>query len=150
MITPARYIGSLGFIIARQAVISLDAEFVNYASAKLKSSDYSFITENNNIANEYTWGYNLRGGMEYNYANLAFRAGAAYYSSPYKDYKDRYTVSYNAGVRIRGEYLYVDFNYSLINKKYSYYLYKLENIPADAINANQSANYFTTTIGVRF
>ncbi len=150
LITPARYIASLGFVIAQQAVVSLDAEAVNYASAKLKSSDYSFITENNNIASLYTWGINLKGGVEYNFGIFAFRAGAGYYSSPYKDYKDRYAVSYNAGLRIRGEYLYVDFNYSMLQKKYGYYLYKLQDTPADAINANQTANYFTTTLGVRF
>ncbi len=150
LITPARFIGSLGFVIAQQAAISLDAEAVNYASAKLKSSDYNFINENHNITDTYTWGINLKTGVEYNFGIFAFRGGVSYYSSPYKNDKNKYAISYNSGIRIRGDYLYVDLNYSLMNKKYSYYMYKLPDQPVDAINANQTMNYFTATVGVRF
>ena len=150
LITPARYIASTGFILARQALFSLDVEAVNYTSAKLKSSDYNFINENNNIKDLYTWGINLKSGMEYNYGIFAFRGGIGYYSSPYKKLKDKNGISYNAGIRIRGDMMYVDLNYSFINKKYSYYLYNLENRPVDAINVNQTLNYFTATLGVRF
>ncbi len=150
LITPARFIGSLGIVFSQNGILSLDIEGVNYGSARLKSDDYNFTTENNNISNLYTWGLNIRGGIEYNIGIIALRGGVGYYSSPYKTDKSLYAINYNGGVRIRGESLYLDLTYSLLQKKTVIYPYKLEDKPVSAINANQSLNYFTATVGVRF
>ena len=150
LITPARFIGSLGFVFMQHGSLSLDVEGVNYASARLKSEDYNFNTENKNIADLYTWGLNLRGGIEYNIGIIALRGGVGYYSSPYKSDKSQYAINYNGGIRLRGESMYLDLTYSLTQKNAVIYPYKLTDKPVSAINANQSLNYFTATLGIRF
>jgi hypothetical protein len=150
LITPARFLGSLGIVFSQNGALSLEFEGVNYGSARLRSKDYKFVTENSNIENLYTWGLNVRGGVEYNIGMVAVRAGAGYYSSPYKSDKSRYVMNYNGGIRVRGESLYVDFTYTLMQKNIKIYPYKLTDKPVSAINANQYLNYFTTTVGIRF
>jgi len=150
LITPARFVGSFGVVFARNGLLSLDVEGVDYRSAKLKSSDYAFVTENSNIQNLYIFGLNVRGGVEYNLGILALRGGVGYYSSPYKSDKDKFVMTYNGGVRIRGDKLYLDLTYSARTGKTTIYPYKLSDKPVETINANQTLSYFMATVGMRF
>ncbi len=151
LITPARFISSFGFIFNQAGLFSLDVEAVNYGSSRMRSNDgYNWYNVNNAISTMYKWGINIRSGLEYNLGAVALRGGVAYYSSPYKDDKSIYTLGYNGGVRIRGERMYLDLTYSLLQTKERYYLYNINNTPAITINANNSFNYFTATLGLRF
>ncbi|MDD2387164.1 MAG: hypothetical protein PHP52_10335 [Bacteroidales bacterium] len=153
--TPFRANGSLGFIIAKQALINVDYEFVDYNMARLRSNEYAFYDENTNIRKEYKNAHNIKLGFEYRYGALSFRAGGAYYDSPYKSdhaNKDAYTFVYTGGIGIRGSSMYFDIAYAMVNNKNYYYMYEgVDNnntSPATLLTKNQ--NRIITTVGFKF
>lgn len=151
--TPFKANASLGFIVKQQALINIDYEYVDYTMAKLRSYDYGFFDENDNIRSEYKAGHNVKVGMEYRYGPFAFRAGGAYYDSPYASNhinKDAYTLVYSGGLGVRSDNVYFDVAYSFISNSNYYYMYESANVvsPATEILKNQSR--IVTTIGFRF
>lgn len=85
--TPMRATFSGAFVIAKKGLISIDYEYVDYSSAKLrKASDgYNFTNENQEIVEAFQSVGNIRLGGEYRATNnLSLRAGYEYYPSAYK------------------------------------------------------------------
>lgn len=84
LITPGRLNLGGSILIQKFAIINFDYERVDYTSGRLTSQGFAFSNQNaiakasfNNNANNY------RIGAEINAANLKWRAGFAYYDSPY-------------------------------------------------------------------
>ncbi|MDD4150300.1 MAG: outer membrane protein transport protein [Bacteroidales bacterium] len=154
--TPFRANASLGFIIAKQALVNIDYEYVDYSMSRLRSNDYAFFDENTNIRKEYKNAHNIKLGLEYRYGPLSFRAGGAYYDSPYKSEnhpnKNSYSLVYSGGVGIRGEFMYFDIGYAMVTNESSYYMYQgdiaANTSPVTDISKNQSR--IITTIGFKF
>lgn len=81
--TPLRATFSGAFVIAKKGLISIDYEYVDYSSAKLRDSD--FIDKNQEIKESFKSVGNIRIGGELRATdNLSLRAGYEYYPTAYK------------------------------------------------------------------
>lgn len=129
--TPWRAMGGVSFIfgtdpdVSRQhGFLTLDYEFVNYASARFRFNNSDATAEDKNYAdglnqslsNMYKGASNIRLGGELKFNILAVRAGASWMGSPYKnsDIKGD-QMRYSAGIGIRNRGIYADLTYVYSN-----------------------------------
>lgn len=151
--TPFRAIGNLAFIINPQILLSIDYEFTDYTQARLRSNDYAFFDENDNIRDYFKEGHNVKAGVEYRMGPVSFRLGAAYYDSPFKSTninKDYYTMVYSGGIGIRGQHSYFDIGYSyLANEKY-HFLYQGYDVDSPVALIKQNQSRLVMTMGFVF
>jgi hypothetical protein len=151
IITPARAAASVCYIYKKLAAVNADVEFVNYASARIRASDYSFDQINLLISSKYKSAVNVRLGAEFNVRPVVIRVGYASYGSPFGQSftgnQVRNTIS--GGVGFRGpRNAYVDFGLMYTYWKEDYYLFD-----GHYVNPTQITNsvvYFTATLGVKF
>ncbi|MDD3740620.1 MAG: hypothetical protein PHH30_05205 [Bacteroidales bacterium] len=151
--SPFRANGSLGFIIAKQALINIDYEYVDYSLARLRSADYGFFDENDNVRNEYKASHNVKLGLEYRFGPLAFRAGGAYYDSPYStDHINSGSnfMVYSGGLGLRSDYMYFDVSYSYISSNNTYFLYEGFGVNSPATDITMARSRIVTTLGFKF
>lgn len=150
LITPMRAIGSIGFVIKKMALIGIDYEFVDYTSATLRSGKYKYLTENSAIRNKYVGGNNIRFGTEWRLQPLSIRAGAAYYSSPFKNGvgNNGSRIDYSGGIGFRDANFFLDFSYVLSQTKDHYYFYDA-SITSPSVNNSKSSS-FLITLGFKF
>ncbi|HNQ68049.1 MAG TPA: hypothetical protein PKN32_06715 [Bacteroidales bacterium] len=151
--SPFKANASLGFIIAKQALINVDYEYVDYSLARLRSFDYGFFDENNNIRNEYKASHNVKLGLEYRFGPLAFRAGGAYYDTPYTsghiNSGSNYLV-YSGGMGLRSDYMYFDVSYSYISGNNTYFMYEGYGVNSPATDITMARSRIVTTLGFKF
>ncbi|WP_321345929.1 outer membrane protein transport protein [uncultured Draconibacterium sp.] len=84
--TPLRATFSGAFVIAKKGLISIDYEYVDYSTAKLRKGGdgYNFTDENQEIKDAYKSVGNIRIGGELRATNnLSLRAGYEYYPTAY-------------------------------------------------------------------
>lgn len=154
--TSWRSVASMGFIIGRSALLSLEGEMVQYPRAKLRASDYNFQQENETINLIYKQStFNLRAGGEWRYGPFSVRGGFSLYGSPFEtefvDSKtDQTTVSYSGGVGYRGKKYYFDLGYVNTERGEAMRAYSLqsENTPFSTIQ--RTDNRVLATFGWRF
>lgn len=151
--SPFKANASLGFIIAKQALINIDYEYTDYTNARLRSTDYGFFDENDNIRNEYKASHNVKLGLEYRFGPLAFRAGGAYYDSPYSaghiNSGSNFMV-YSGGLGLRSDYIYFDVSYSYISSNNTYFLYEGYGVNSPATDITMARSRIVTTLGFKF
>lgn len=152
--TPFRAIGSLGFVIQKTALVSLEYEFVDYSLIKMSSQDAGeFSDVNNSIRTNYTAASNVKVGLEYAYGPFRLRAGGGYYGSPYASSsanKDAYKVGYSGGFGIVDKKVYFDLAYSHISGKENHYLYSPDVAAVQPASITTNNNQIVATFGVRF
>ena len=153
LITPFRFIESVGFQIKKFALINIDYEFANFSKIKLDddevsmpensiSNDEKFISDNFSVKQK------LRLGAELRFGPLYFRGGGAYSTSPYED-KQGNIVSFSGGLGYRENNFFIDLAFVRSMYQYDYDTY-------DWPYGNQLAqidNYFNNfilTAGVKF
>lgn len=152
--TPFKAIGSFAFIIKKQALLSIDYEFVDYTTMRLRADDYDFDTENEAVQTSYHATGNIKAGLEYKYNNFSFRGGYALYGSPYESSqinKDAYHTSYSAGIGLREKEFFFDVAYVYTTSSMKYYMYDpsvVVNTPEANIESNFSKILFT--VGFRY
>ena len=85
--TPLRAVFSAAYVIGKKGLISVDYEYVDYSTSKLRNggtNDYQFTDENNDIAEAYRSVGNLHIGGEYRLTNnFSLRAGYENYPSAF-------------------------------------------------------------------
>jgi hypothetical protein len=144
--TPMRAMGSLAIVIGKHGFVSADYEYVDYSTARLRSDDYDFFDENEDVRTRLGSANNLRFGAEYKYNVFAFRGGTSFYGSPYKNETTRGArMGYSAGLGIREKNYFLDFAFNHQLAKDDFYLYQ----GAMAENTYKS-NQFLMTLGFRF
>lgn len=130
--TPGKWIGSVAVILGKKALISLDAERVDYSSAKFRNlsiiNDAGLIATNEGINNYFNAAYNFRAGAEYKIIPaIAVRAGYSFNDSPINEGilpVSSKISTYSGGVGYRSKNYFMDFAYSYIApSSYNYYLY---------------------------
>jgi long-subunit fatty acid transport protein len=95
LVTPMKAIVSGALVVGKAGLISVDYEFVDYSTAKLKngSDGYDFFDENTGITEAYKSVGNLHVGAELRAnKNFSLRGGYEYFPSPYKE---SYVENYN-------------------------------------------------------
>lgn len=148
--TPMKLMGSMGFIVAKKAVIGLDYERVDYASASLNSSPNVFIDENTAVRAKYKAANNIRAGVEWRLDPFSLRAGYALYGNPYSSGVniDASRSSYSGGFGIREKAYFIDFAYVYTKSAENYYLYDASLVnPAKNTMASSG---FLVTLGFRY
>lgn len=148
--TPMKAIGSMGFVIDKKALVNIEYEYIDYSTAKMRSSDYSFIDENSNIRNYYRATSNIRVGAEYRMDPLALRIGYALYGAPYGSNINNSGTrsSYSAGVGIREKSYFVDIAAVYSTQRENHFFYD-PALTAPSENTKNSLN-FLCTLGFRF
>ncbi|MEP7167939.1 MAG: hypothetical protein ABI855_01080 [Bacteroidota bacterium] len=150
--TPFKALGSAAFIYKQLGVLSFDYEFVDYTSAKLHASDYTFHDENTIIRDSYTQQHNLRAGIEYKYGIFSFRAGTGFSTGVLKSSvsstsTDQHKTMYTGGLGIREERY---FGYAYTQSNEFYRPYTLANESVDGAFSKIKDHKFLLTVGFRF
>ena len=122
--TPYRLNASAAFIFGNYGMITADYEFVDYSKMKASSYDYNYSGFNEYIRSLYGPTSNVRVGGEWRWQSLCFRAGYAFYGSPYGIEKtDLRTDSYSCGLGFTHHRFTIDAAYVFSQRKNSYQLY---------------------------
>ncbi|MFH2144295.1 MAG: hypothetical protein ABIJ97_17845 [Bacteroidota bacterium] len=151
--TPFRAIGSLAFVIKKAAIISVDYEFVDYSMSRLRATDYSFLTENNTIQNNYTYAGNIRAGLEYRFGPFAVRGGYAMYQSPYNSAEvdnDGMLSAISGGFGIRDKDFFFDIAYVYTMMNENYYLYSPNVVTISPASIDYTSSQIMATVGIKF
>jgi hypothetical protein len=149
--TPWKAMGSASVVLWRAALISIDYEYIDYTTAKLKSREYRFTDENRNIREVYTQTHNVKLGSEVRLGLFALRAGFGYNMSPYADdINDGEKFSYSAGFGFREKNFFVDMGYVRTASKQDYYLYGTQNVQVNPSENKYYTNNLLLTLGFRY
>lgn len=164
--TPARLIAGLGFIMGSNGLFNIETEFYNYASAKLKASDYAFIAENTNIAKLYKSVIILRMGVEFNIPDKTqkgvfyrVRFGYANYPSSFSSKAagidpilKKATNMLSGGFGYREKDYYIDFALAYGNSSNYFVPYATTGnlFPSSSVTNKQNKIGFTVTMGFNF
>jgi hypothetical protein len=147
--TPLRATGSLAFIIKQYGLISVDYEYVDYTSGRLRATDYDFFTENEAVSQRFRAASNLRIGGELRLMQSYYiRGGYALYGSPYaaeEPNAGKNLNTFSAGVGYRDQNYYIDFGFARSTWDQTYFLYGSNS--ADVANVQSR---FSATLGFRF
>lgn len=150
--------GSFGasYVIAGQALISADVDFVDYSSIRFSSNDggdISTIMDNNtSVRNNYKSAINYRIGGEYKLDNLSLRAGYGLNGSPYKTDDDKVydTKIYSGGLGYRVNNYYVDLTYQRVETNNDFSPYTLSSGKEPIAQVKNTKNNVFLTLGLRF
>ncbi|MGE5395467.1 MAG: OmpP1/FadL family transporter [Candidatus Saccharibacteria bacterium] len=84
--TPMKFIASGALVVGKAGLVSVDYEFVDYSTAKLKNgTDYNYYDENQTIKNAYKSVGNIHLGAELKLdPSFSLRGGYEYFPSVYK------------------------------------------------------------------
>ncbi len=149
MTTPLKAVGSVGFIIKKQGLISLEYEYTDYAMARFSAPGTDYSNTNKDIKDYYGAGHNFRGGIEWRFGPVSLRGGYAYYGSPYQNNLNNASRRLlSAGLGFSTGDFVVDFAY--VNTKYSedYYFYSFPDL--SPVNNSFSENRVVATVKFRF
>jgi hypothetical protein len=151
--TPFRATGSVAYQFGKRALLSVDYEFVDYATARLRrgEDDYNFNSENDGIKDIYRKTGNLRLGGEYRLGAISLRGGYAYYGSAYAKSEANKDASYSlisAGIGFRQKKFYMDFAFTHMMHEEQYFMYPSTNIVPSVNDSN--IDKFMTTVGFEF
>ena len=151
--TPFKANAGMSFIIKKSAIISVDYEYIDYSTARLRASDYPFYDENNAIETAYIATGNIKAGIEYRFGPLSLRGGYALYGSPYRSdlsNSGASLTSYSGGFGVRSDNMFFDLTYIYTQKSENYFLYNPENIPVNPSNVTFNTNRIVATLGFKF
>jgi len=83
--TPWQFSSGLAYRWGKKAIITADADYIDYSSATIGSTEFSPLGDNNAVKEFYQSAINWRIGGEYRLLETwRIRAGYAFYGSPYK------------------------------------------------------------------
>ena len=150
LFTPQKFIGSMAFIINHRGLFSLDADIMNYGKAKFDCTDYDYSSVNQETKGTYKTTMNFRLGTEWQYKNVYFRGGCAYYGSPFGLGDNCNSIKKaSCGLGIQAdEGILFDFAYEFSHGKQAYTLYAYENI--EPIYQTLNRHVFVATMKLKF
>jgi long-subunit fatty acid transport protein len=151
--TPFRFIGGVAFQVKKFAVISVDYEYIDYSSARLKdgSDGYNFNGENNIIQDAFKSTSNVRVGAEFKLGMFQLRGGFAHYGKPYvagEMNKDSNYSFITGGVGLRTRSFFVDLGYQYGLHEEKYLMYNMTELEETSLKSNPSK--VMLTFGYRF
>lgn len=164
--TPYRVIGSLSYVIRetediskQRGFITADFEYVNYKASSFSvdnqngnSSDKDYFNQlNNTIDQAYKGAFNFRVGGELKFTTLMFRAGAAYYSNPYKNIQGEKGSKLNlsGGLGYRNNGFFIDLTYIYALHKDVNFPYRLQYAPSPVASLKTGRSNVLLTVGFK-
>lgn len=164
LLTPWRAILSGSFVFGGQqnikqqkGFISADIEYVNYKGARFSTSDQgdfagkNYYTSLNDVLRDYYKGaINARLGGELKFNFFAFRAGAAYYGSPYSDAVLKANLlSASTGIGYRNHGYFIDLSYTQFFNKDVNFPYRLNDMANTFAAVKNNKSKAMLTIGFK-
>lgn len=160
LVTPWRGVISAAGIIGKNGFITVDYEYVNYASARYNFDDLDSRYQdevNNGIKNMYKGASNIRIGGEARFDIVMARLGFGYYGNPYQDATmGSKTLTYSAGVGFRFDNVFLDLGFMHTAKETKEQPYTLAypqpigDIWVPSANIKSSFNNVALTVGFKF
>ena len=161
--TPWKSTASLGVLFGKIGFITAEAEYLNYASAKIRFSTPDSISAtriqelklyesqlNDNIKALYKSALSLRVGGELALDAFRLRAGVNLIGSAKQGETGNRTI-YTVGAGVRGEKMYLDLAYRFENQKFLYQPYlTAEPSRQPNVDVSSNSNNFIMTLGFRF
>jgi len=165
ILTPFRAIASASYVFRQvadtkkqRAFISADIEYVNYSGARFSTTGNNNSTDlqnyyalvNSAIKDYYKGNVNIKLGGEIKFDPWMFRAGLAYYGSPYADNTlkaNRFVTA--AGIGYRNNGIFIDLTYSVTFNKDVNFPYRLNDVPNTYANQSGSRSGLILTFGVK-
>lgn len=156
--TPFKSSVGASYVIAGQAIISGDVDFIDYSSTHFSdnggNSDnrQKIYYQNQDIKDTYKSAVNYRLGGEYKISNLSLRAGFGLNGSPVKgdDQKIFETKYYTGGIGYRFDQYYFDLAYQRVNTQNTMSSYSLSDFSEPYATTKNGLNNVFLTFGVRF
>ncbi len=149
VITPFKAAGSLALIFKQYGLISVDYEYIDYSTGRLRSTDYDFFTENEAVTARFKPASNLRiGGELVVMGSYYVRGGYAIYGSPYVSGEPNAGKNLNifsGGVGYRDKQYYFDLGFAHAGWEQSYFLYG-----SNAADVTNGQTRFSATLGFKF
>ena len=167
LITPYRIIASASYVLReiedvkkQKGFLTADIEYVNY-----KASSFQPDTQNQNdqttkdylkslnkaIDNAYKGAFNFRLGGELKFTTIMVRAGAAYYSNPYKNIAgekgNRLLLSGGLGYRNKGMFVDLGYVHNIIKDVHA--PYRLQSTPFSIANIKGMGGNLVLTVGFK-
>lgn len=154
LITPFKTTGSLGLQFGKLGLLSIEADYMNYASMRLREGyeGYNYYNENSEITDAFRNTVNVRTGGEIRFDKISLRAGFAYLPSPYKKgelNEKSNTMNISGGLGIHDKNFFIDLGtvYVIHDEKYNLYT---DPGGSNIADLNISNFRLLTTIGFRF
>ncbi len=161
--TPWKGLASMGILLGKNGFVTAEAEYVNYASAKVRfdtpdsigSSRIQELKEyenkvNNKIKDTYQSALNLRFGGELVFDIFRVRGGINLLGNANKNEK-AFRTAYTAGAGVRGENVYFDVAYRFEKQSYVYQPYiTAEPARQPDIDVSSAQHNFVATLGFKF
>ena len=123
--TPYRLNASAALIFGNFGMITADYEFVDYSKMRASSYDYNYSSFNKFIRETYKSTSNIRVGTEWRWQTMAFRAGYAFYGSPFgMSRTELRTNSLSCGWGFTYHRFTLDLAYIFSQRQNSYQLYE--------------------------
>jgi hypothetical protein len=125
--TPFKATASAAIIFKQFGLISVDYEYVDYSSGRLRASDYDYFSENEAVAMRYKACSNLRVGGELRLMGSYYiRGGYSFYGSPYVSDEPNAGKNlnyYTGGVGYRDNTYFIDLGFGRAVTDQTYFLY---------------------------
>ena len=148
--TPMRLIGSLGFVIGRQALIGIEYEHLDYGRMRIGGFDPDFDLDNDFIVDNYRTGGVIRAGGEFRLDPVILRLGYNYTMTPFNTESlaaQKFSGhTFSAGLGFVLGTTTIDLAY--VNTRRSYEMMPYTNMPWNQYNL--SGHQFKVTFGWRF
>ena len=147
--TPYRLNASAAIIVGNFGMITADYDFIDYSKMRASSYDYNYSSFNKYIRDTYSSTSNIRLGTEWRWQTLAFRAGYAFYGSPFGFDKTDYRMnSYSCGFGYTYHRFTIDAAYVFSKRHNSYNLYE-QYSAYPAYYQNQAGDWLTDDTKVK-
>ena len=161
--TPWRGVASIGVLMGKNGFVTAEAEYVDYASAKIRfdtpdsigSTRIQELKEyenkvNNKIKDTYKSAINLRFGGELVLDVFRVRGGVNLLGNANKNDKT-FRTAYTMGAGVRGENIYFDVAYRFEKQSYGYQPYiTAEPVRQPDIDISSTQHNFVATLGFKF
>ncbi|MGD9931052.1 MAG: OmpP1/FadL family transporter [Mangrovibacterium sp.] len=160
--TPMKAIFSAAYVIGKAGLISVDYEYVDYSTMKLRDGggSYNFFDENQDMEEAYKAVGNLHVGAEYRVTNnFSLRGGYEHYPSvfnknafgSYQPNSDASTSTYSAGFGWKMNGFFVDMAYKHSSNDNNLNLYDVPaSVASPLAKFETMKDYITLTFGFRF
>jgi hypothetical protein len=146
--TPLKVSGGMAVFFGGYGFITADAEYVDYASVKLSSTDgYDATQDNHDIITSYQSTANIHAGGELKLDDVFIRGGYNILGNPQKGFESTKTIS--GGIGVRFEKFYVDATYTNVKGSQAVYPYVLASNTPQA-NLDKTYNNAFLTVGFKF
>lgn len=143
----------------QRAFITADVEYVGYAGSGFKadgenvsSDDIAYYKDMKSVIKDYYKGaVNFRLGGELKFHTFMFRAGGAYYSSPYKDKNLKSNIAQlSGGIGYRDHGMFIDLTYVHNMNKDVNFPYRLTDKANTFATQTGSRGNLLATVGFKF